>query len=196
MPDNPQFLEKLRRGDPAAVNEMVKKELPRVYNLCLRLSHNTADAEDLSQETFVHAVRALAEFKGESLLSTWLYRIAVNVWKNRVRYERRRHTTKHISLSSPRGQNGDDEEQMELPGLDRRPEEWAAIADDHRRLLDAMGRLDEEDRLVLVLRDIEDRPYEEIANMLEMNLGTLKSRISRAREKLREMYYRVGARLV
>jgi RNA polymerase sigma-70 factor, ECF subfamily len=190
MSDNPAFVEKLRRGDPDSVDQMVKAELPRVYNLCYRLSRNAADAEDLAQETFVHAVRGLPNFKGESLLSTWLYRIAMNVWKNRVRYERRRHTTRHISLSGPRMPDGE-EQPMDLAGADRLPEQWAELQADHRLLLEAMKNLDDEDRTVLVLRDLEDRPYEEIADILNMNMGTLKSRISRAREKLRVAFRRI-----
>lgn len=188
------FISALRRGDAAAIDQMVKNELPRVYNLCLRLTQNTVDAEDLSQETFVNAVRALPGFKGEAQLSTWLYRIAVNCWKSRVRYEKRRHRSKHISLSGAPDEDG--AEALDLPGNDRRPEEWASIAEEHRRALEALNRLDDDDRAVLVLRDIEDRPYNEIALILQLNLGTLKARISRAREKLREIYHRVGGRVI
>jgi len=193
MSDNPEFIEKLRQGDPDAVDLMVKAELPRIYNLCLRLSRNPTDADDLSQETFVHAVRALANFKGDSLVSTWLYRIAVNVWKNRVRYESRRLKSRHVSLSQARSLEPDSEP-LDIPGADRPPEEWAALSDDHRLLLEAMDELDQDDRAVLTLRDIEDRPYDEIARILSMNLGTLKSRISRAREKLRGIFRRRGGR--
>ena len=191
MSDSPAFIEKLRKGDPDAVDQMVRAELPRIYNLCIRLSRNPTDADDLSQETFVHAVRALSSFKGEALLSTWLYRIAVNVWKNRVRYESRRQKTRHVSLSQARSLEPDSEP-LDIPGADRPPEEWAALTDDHRLLLEAMDELEQDDRAVLTLRDIEDRPYEEIAKILSMNLGTLKSRISRAREKLRIVFRRLG----
>jgi RNA polymerase sigma-70 factor (ECF subfamily) len=194
MPESPEFIEKLRRGDPATVDQMVKHELPRIYNLCLRLSRNPSDAEDLAQETFVHAVRSLPNFKGESQLSTWLYRIAVNVWKNRVRYDRRRASGKHVSLSGPAGDD-EDEAPLDLPGLDRPPEEWVALQSEHQLLLQAMTLLDDEDRVVIVLRDLEDRPYEEIADILKLNLGTLKSRISRAREELREVLRRLGGRV-
>ncbi len=193
MPDNPALIEKLRSGDPEAVEQMVKAELPRIYNLCLRLSRNPTDADDLTQETFVHAVRALSNFKGESLVSTWLYRIAVNVWKNRVRYETRRQKSRHVSLSQARSLEPDSEP-LDIPGADRPPEEWAALSDDHRLLLEAMDQLEPDDRAVLTLRDIDDKPYDEIAKVLTMNLGTLKSRISRAREKLRVIFRRLGGR--
>lgn len=191
MPDKAAFVERLKAGDPGAIDEMVKAELGRIYNLCLRLSHNPTDAEDLSQETFVHAVRALPDFKGESQISTWLYRIAVNVWKNRVRYDHRRQAPKHVSLSGPADPD-DDKKPIEIASPERAPEEWAAIGEDHRILMRAMSGLDDDDRTVLVLRDVEDRPYEEVAMILEMNLGTLKSKISRARDKLRIAYRRLG----
>lgn len=167
MADKAAFVERLRAGESDAIDEMVRSELGRIYNLCLRLSRHPTDAEDLTQETFVHAVRALPGFKGESQISTWLYRIAINVWKNRVR------TAETTSPEPP-------------------PEEWSALGENHLLLMRAMSGLEEDDRTVLVLRDVEDRPYEEIAMILEMNLGTLKSKISRAREKLRIAYRRLG----
>lgn len=193
MADSVEFVDRLRHGDTAAIDAMVKAELPRIYNLCLRLSRNPSDAEDLVQQTFVNAVRGLVSFKGESQVSTWLYRIAVNTWKNRVRYERRRQQSKHVSLSGARNAEGEDEP-MDIAGLDRPPEEWVALHSDHQILLQAIAILDNEDRGVIVLRDMEGRSYEDIADILNMNLGTLKSRISRAREKLRVVFRRLGGR--
>ena len=194
MPDKAAFVEKLRAGDPDAVDEMVRAELPRIYNLCLRLSHNPTDAEDLSQETFVHAVRALPNFQGDSQISTWLYRIAVNVWKNRVRHDHRRHVAKHVSLSGAPDSDENDKP-LDIASSERLPEDWATVGEDHRLLMQAIRGLDDEDRTVIILRDVEDRGYEEIATILDMNLGTLKSKISRAREKLRLAYRRLGGRV-
>jgi RNA polymerase sigma-70 factor (ECF subfamily) len=175
-------------GDPAAVARLVRGELPRVYNLCLRLTQNPADADDLSQEVFIKAVRALEAFRGQSSFSTWIYRIAMNTWKNRVRYEKRRHMTAHVSINRT-----DETENGTLPELDLedptpRPDQSFERREKNEQVMRALRLLDDDDRAIIVLRDVEDRSYEEIADIMDLNLGTVKSRLSRAREQLRHIF--------
>jgi len=157
---------------------------PRIYTLAVRLSGNLADGQDLAQDTFVQAWRHWERFRGDSDVGTWLHRICVNRWKNRVRYEKRRSFWKHFSLNgffhddeeSPRDVAGDD------PPLDQTLDASERQAAVQRALSD----LDPHDRSIVVLRDMEDRSYEEMAAILGLPLGTVKSRLARSRERLRQ----------
>lgn len=155
-----------------------------VYNLALRLSGNAADAQDIAQDAFIRALRGLANFREGSAPGTWLYRITVNVWKNRVRSEKRRAFWKTFSLDRV-GDGENDPPPLQVAA----PEKPAGAALEERAekemLEKALAALEPEDRAILVLREIEGRSYEEIAGITEMQLGTVKSRISRAREELR-----------
>ena len=164
--------------------ELFDKHAAMVYNLALRLSGNAADAQDISQDAFIRAIRGLANLKDGAVAGTWLYRITMNVWKNRVRSEKRRSFWKTFSLDW-----GKDEEN-DPPALQLASPEPAADAalekESEKEILEkALAALDPQDRAILVLREIDGRSYEEIAGIAEIQLGTVKSRISRAREALR-----------
>ncbi len=155
-----------------------------VYNLALRLSGNAADAQDIAQDAFIRALRGLASFREGSAPGTWLYRITVNVWKNRVRSEKRRAFWKTFSLDWGKdGENAPPPLQVAAP----EPPAGAALeAQAEKEMLEkALAALEPEDRAILVLREIEGRSYDEIAGITGLQLGTVKSRISRAREELR-----------
>ena len=163
--------------------ELFEKHAAMVYNLALRLSGNAADAQDIAQDAFVKALRGLAGLREEAFSGTWLYRITVNVWKNRVRSEKRRQFWKTFSLDA-----GDPEGEKAPQPVSPEPAADAALegAEEKAALERALAALDPEDRAILLLREIESRSYEEIAGILELQLGTVKSRISRAREALRQ----------
>lgn len=188
-------MEQLRSKKPSAVQAFVKGELPRVFALCKRLCGQTADAEDLCQEVFVRAVRGLDGFKGEAALSTWLHRITINTWKNKLRSEHRRKSGLHVSLSASK-EDADGAPALDLPETAPTPEETAMRQDAYYQLSRSLDALDPEEKSILVLRDMEGRTYEEIAELLDLNVGTIKSRLSRARDRLRETFYRLGGRLV
>ncbi|MGD9642082.1 MAG: RNA polymerase sigma factor [Elusimicrobiales bacterium] len=164
--------------------ELFEKFSPMVYNLALRLSGNKADAQDIAQDAFLKAVRGLDNLREQSFAGTWLYRITVNVWKNRVRSEKRRSFWKTLSLSW--GGDGDEApaKQVADPGdrvdaaLERRDEKAALEA--------ALALLEPEERAMLLLREVDGRSYQEISEILDKPLGTVKSGISRAREALRK----------
>jgi RNA polymerase sigma-70 factor, ECF subfamily len=157
---------------------------PRIYTLAVRLTGNAADGQDLAQETFVKAYKNLNRFRGESDFGTWVYRICVNLWKNRVKYEKRRFFFRHFSLDS-RGDPADPAP-LDLPAQDPPMDKSLETQERQRIVQDALQRLDPEDRAVLVLRDMEDRSYEDIADLLGVPLGTVKSRLARSREKLKD----------
>ena len=172
--------------------EFLEQNAGQVYNLALRLTGNRADAEDVAQDALLRAVRALPGFRGDSRLSTWAYRITVNTWKNRVRSEKRRKFWSTISLGLISSQDGETIQDVKAdePALDAGIESAERSATVQKALLE----LDENDRAIVVLREIEEKSYEEIGEMLDLGQGTIKSRLFRARAKLKTLLTATAAR--
>ena len=166
--------------------EFLEKHAELVFNLALRLTGNRSDAEDLAQDALIKALKALPGFRGESQASTWVYRITVNAWKNRVRSEKRRAFWKTVSFGAL---GGEDEDAPEFeppandPALDAELEKQEKAGGVQKALLE----LEPDDRAIVVLREIEERSYEEIGELLGLNSGTVKSRLFRARAKLKAL---------
>jgi len=141
---------------------------------------NADDAQDVVQEAFLSAYQSLDGFKGDSQFFTWLYRIAVN---NAISYKRKQ----RLSLSLNRGKNG--EQGIELPDLSEmsRPDYALEMAEQERRIQQALNRLSVEHRAVLILKDMEGQKYETMAEILQVPIGTIRSRLHRARLELREL---------
>ena len=181
-----QFLERLKAGDATAFNRLVEERHSDIYALLYRLTEDAEEARDLTQETFLQAFRHLAGFRGDADLRTWLYRIAVNQARNRWRWWKRRRRDRTVSLDAPAGSESEtplsasirDEEACD-------PERQALARERERALLSALRTLSRSYREVIVLRDIEGLSYEEVALALELNVGTVKSRLSRGRSELR-----------
>jgi RNA polymerase sigma-70 factor (ECF subfamily) len=177
-----QLVERCRNGDLAAFDEIVALHQNRIYNLCFWSLGDADEAADATQETFLRAWRAIAKFRGESAFGTWLHRIALNATHDAAR--RRGRAPVPFSAVSPH-------EDEESPSAD--PPDAALgpaqIAAQHERRLAvrrALAALPENHRTVLVLFDIEGYSYEEAAAFLQLPMGTLKSRLNRARVALRE----------
>ena len=168
-------------------SEFLEKHSALVYNLALRLTGNRSDAEDLAQDALIRALKSLDGFRGDSQASTWLYRITVNAWKNRVRSEKRRAFWKTISFGALGGGEDEDEPVREPAApdapLDSRLESEEKSAGVQKALL----QLEEDDRAIVVLREIEERSYDEIGQVLGLSQGTVKSKLFRARAKLRAL---------
>jgi RNA polymerase sigma-70 factor (ECF subfamily) len=164
--------------------QLFEKFSPMVYNLALRLSGNKADAQDIAQDAFLKAVRGLGDLREHSFAGTWLYRITVNVWKNRVRSEKRRSLWKTFSLDWGGDREGG-EPALQVAAQDAPADAALEQRDEKAALEAALAQLDPEDRAMLVLREIDGRSYAEIAGITDKPLGTVKSGISRAREALR-----------
>ena len=164
-----------------------------VYNVALRLTGNRSDAEDLAQDALIRALKALPRFRGDSKLSTWVYTITVNTWKNRVRAEKSRGFWKTISFGMLGRDDDEDRPEFDPDGkeapLDTELEKEAAAATVQKALL----MLDEDDRAIVVLREIEERSYGEIGAALGLAEGTVKSRLFRARAKLKTLLDKVSA---
>jgi RNA polymerase sigma-70 factor (ECF subfamily) len=178
-----ELVTKAKAGDRQAFEALVKNCARGIYNLCLRLCGNAASAEDIAQEAFVSAYKNIGRFEQKSPFEGWVYRIAVNAWKNRVRYEKRRFFMKHDSLDEAM-ETEDGQVQRQLPDARQAPDADAEKALKKDRIHAALDGLGPEAREMIVLRDMEELSYEEIAGVLKLPLGTVKSRIARAREAL------------
>ncbi|MBI5244438.1 MAG: sigma-70 family RNA polymerase sigma factor [Elusimicrobia bacterium] len=161
--------------------ELVNRYSAMVYNLALRLTGDRADAEDLTQEALLKAVNGLPGFRGDADPGTWVYRITVNAWKNLLRAKAKWRFLRFFSADDPKAV---DSEPADCPEAAPGPEALAQAQDLRRRVESALAELTPEERAVLVLRELDGRSYAEIAESLDVPLGTVKSRLVRARTLL------------
>jgi RNA polymerase sigma-70 factor, ECF subfamily len=185
--DDETLVRRSQHGDPEAMTCLIVKYQDRVYNSILKICSNPDDAAELTQDTFVKVLESIGTFRGQSAFYTWLFRVALNLTLNHCR---RRFKLSPISLDTAGEINGREKEQLAAMLSDPEQDDPAQIAQQKelvRILLDLIARLNEEHRIVLVLRDIEQMSYTQIAEVLELEPGTVKSRLSRARSALREL---------
>jgi len=171
-------------GDRTAFDKLVLKHKNKVFNLCYWMIGDYQEANDTAQETFIKVFGSLKKFRFESSFSTWLFRIAVNTCKNRLKSSEFRQKKKTISLDNP----GDPETDRSLSQIkDEAPSPSIELERKERMMLikEAIDSLSVEQKEVVVLRDIEGLSYEEIVDITGLNVGTLKSRLARARLNLR-----------
>ncbi|HWL94508.1 MAG TPA: sigma-70 family RNA polymerase sigma factor [Phycisphaerae bacterium] len=184
--DDAALIVACRAGEMRAYGLLVRRYQDRVFNLCWRMCGNRDDAEDFTQEAFVKALQSIDRFADRSRFYTWLFRIAVNVVITARRQSGRRRT---FSLEGDADSNSDGRSDSYRPALasnDPRPEDRAMQSEHQGLVLEALNGLDEGHRTVLVLRDMESLGYDEIADILSVPAGTVKSRIHRARTALRD----------
>jgi len=167
-------------GDQVACGDLVGEHQRMVVHLAMNLLGDRDEALDLSQEVFLRVFRTIHRFRGHSSLRTWIYRIAVNQARNRHRFWRRRHRHDQVSLDEHLATHGD-----WLSGGDVTPERELARKELADQLWTALGHLPFDQRTAIVLREIDGLSYEEIAYSLGVAIGTVKSRLTRARQALR-----------
>lgn len=181
------LIQRFTAGDESAFAEIVNRYRGKIYGLTLNLLHDGPDAEEVTQDTFIRAYRGLARFRGESSLSTWLYRIALNLARNRYWYFFRRRRHQWISLDRPLADDSDSSFADIVAAPDPDPARETVTNEFTSLIASCMDRLDRKHREILIMRNVLDLSYEEIARALAINVGTVKSRIARAREYLRAM---------
>ena len=179
------LIRRAQRGDADAFEQLLLEHQKNVYNLCYRMAGNPDDAMDLSQETFLRAWRCLDQYQFASAFSTWLYRLCSNICIDFLRRRRRQQT---VPLTF---EDADGEEQTyAVPDVQPLPEEQVELKLTRETLAAAMAQLLPEHRAVLQLRVVNEMSYEQIADVLDIQIGTLKSRLSRARNQLKKILER------
>lgn len=180
-----RFVRKLANRDTRAFELLVKRYQGPVFNFVFRMLGNREEAEDLAQEVFVKVFKKIDSFRGESSLSTWIYRVASNMCKNRQQYLGRRYHNRPSKNGLEEGSLNEDNSYC-TTGRISRPDELVEGYQMEQLLQKAISELEEEPRLILILRDIQGLSYDDIASIVGLPLGTVKSRLHRARMSLKE----------
>jgi RNA polymerase sigma-70 factor (ECF subfamily) len=182
------LVQRAQRGEPGAFDALVRRYQHKVVKLVMRYVRNPTEAEDIAQDAFIKAYRALSRFRGDSAFYTWLYRIAINTAKNSLASRARN----PVQLDS-NGSGDEDRPSLEERMIDTATPEALALTEEIRATVSAaIDRLPEDLRTAIMLRELEGLSYEEIAKTMDCPVGTVRSRIFRAREavdeRLREIF--------
>lgn len=182
-----ELVRRFKAGDESAFTEIVQRHYARIRALANQLVHNAGDAEEVAQDTFIRAHRALHNFRGDCTLAAWLYRIGLNLARNRYWFNFRRRRQDMLSIDQTTGEGGS----LTLAGLlsdgTATPRTESMTGEFVTLVAQCMEQLDASHREILTMRNMLNLSYEEIAASLKVNVGTVKSRIARARERLREL---------
>jgi RNA polymerase sigma-70 factor (ECF subfamily) len=176
--DDDRLIAECLKGDPAAFGQLVRRYQDRLFNTMFRLVDNAEDAQDVVQEAFLSAYQSLDSFKGHSEFFTWLYRIAYNT---AISLKRKQRVTLSLSAGGAGEGNHEPLDESDLT----RPGQGLERAEEERRIQAALNRLSPEHRMVLILKDMEGQKYEAMAEILQVPIGTIRSRLHRARSELR-----------
>jgi RNA polymerase sigma-70 factor (ECF subfamily) len=176
------LINKSKKGDIEAFEELIKEYKKVAYNIALRILKNKEDAEDISQESMIKIFKSIDKFNMESSFKTWLYRIVVNTCLD----FKRKTKENTISVDQP-VQAGYDEFYIDLKDETPSTEEIIEKKQMKEMVMEAIYKLDDDFKTIIILRDINGFSYEEISEILSCNIGTVKSRISRGRHKLKEI---------
>lgn len=180
-PSDFDLIDRFKAGDRAAFSEIVRRYQDRVYSLCYRWLGEPEVAEEVAQDVFLALFRSLAAFRGESTLSTFVFKVALNHCRNRRAHRARRAFGRHVSLG---GSDDEDGPPREVADDGPAPDRGTLAREAGALVAEALGALDEDHRQILLLRDVNDLSYEEIADILDLPRGTVKSRLHRARSEL------------
>lgn len=179
------LVNRFKGGDQAAFDEMVSRYWDRIYSMVHQLLRNQQDAEEVTQDAFIRAHRGLVNFRGDSAFSTWLYQIATNLARNRYWYWWRRKRDKSVSFDAPVSVDNDTTLADIIPAEVETPDDITVTSEFVARIGKGMMRLSAKHREILTLRNVKNLSYEEIAQILNISVGTVKSRIARARDSLK-----------
>lgn len=176
------LIKRSQKGDINSFEELIKEYKKIAYNIALKMLKNKEDAEDVSQEALIKVYKSINRFNMDSSFKTWLYRIVVNTCLDHVR----KNKENPISIDQPI-RSGHDEFYMDVEDNRPTPQEVLETKLTQKMVMDAVNELEDDFKSIIILRDINDLSYEEISEVLECNIGTVKSRISRGRQKLKEI---------
>lgn len=179
------LIERIKSGDNAAYDDMVTRYWDRIFARVYNLLKNQQDAEEVTQDAFIRAHRGLSNFRGDASFSTWLYQIATNLAHNRYWYWFRRKRDRSVSLDQKLTADGDMTLEDVMPCESETPSEAVLTNEFVDRVSECMQDLSKKHREILILRNVQNLSYETISQKLNISVGTVKSRIARARENLR-----------
>jgi RNA polymerase sigma-70 factor, ECF subfamily len=185
--DDTVLVERCRKGDAEAMERLIIKYQDRIYNVIFKMCQNHDDAVELAQDTFVKVIEKIGSFQGRSGFYTWVFRIAVNLTMN---FCSRRGRLGFEPIDTDTGEYRQTKNQLRQYLADESSPDPAAITQNKelcRLIENTIGKLDDEQRAVIILRDVEGMSYEQIASVTDTELGTVKSRLSRARGALRKI---------
>ena len=180
------LVDRCRQGDRDSFARLMRLHEKQIYNFTYRMLGNEEEAEDLTQDIFIAAFRGIRKFRGEAKFSTWLYRIALNQTRNRIKYLSRRNFFAKQSRRAKSREEGPWENPEFLADSAPSPEQWTMTKNLASQVQKCLDQMPPEARQILVLRDVQGFSYEELAEMLSLNLGTVKSRLHRARATLQQ----------
>lgn len=185
MRSETELIELAQSGDREAFDELVKQCEDKIFNLSFKLTGNTANASDLWQEAFINAYKNITKFKFKCSFSGWMYRITVNLWKNKLKHDKRHGFLRYFSIDEP-VKTGDDEviksiaDTLPGPGID------FEIKQRDEKILKSLDELNPESRMIVVLCILENKTYKETSEIVGCSLRSVKAKLSRARELLRQ----------
>ncbi len=182
-----EIIERFKDGASHLFDVLVERYSGKAYQIAYGILGSKEDAEEVAQDGFVRIYRALHKFRGDSEFTTWMYRIIVNLARNKYRWNKSRGARQNISMqATPTGDDSAPNLEMKLPDEQPPPDEKAELAEFEEAVYREMEQLPDLYKEALILRNVEEMSYEEIARVLDCKLGTIKSRIARAREELRK----------
>jgi len=182
-----ELVTETKTGNLEAYDELIRRESAKLINVSYGLLGNIQDAEEVVQDAFIRALKALDKFRGESTFETWIYRIVTNLSRNKYQSNKRRGSEVNISLSGyPVDENSDKVQEILIPDNSLSPDSLIGMQEYEEKLVKIFISLPEKLREIMILRNFHDLSYEEIAEKAQCKVGTVKSRIFRARELLRE----------
>jgi RNA polymerase sigma-70 factor (ECF subfamily) len=180
------LIERFKKGDRSAFQELVERYADKAYQIAFGVLGSREDAEEVSQDVFVRIHRALPKFRGDSEFTTWMYRITLNLARNKYRWNKSRGAQKNVSMDAPlEGSEEGEGLAMAVPETRLSPDDQVVIDELERNISRELETLPPLYREALVMRNLDDMNYEQIATLLGCKLGTIKSRIARARDELR-----------
>lgn len=189
-PEEKKWISLAKKGDLSAFEELIRRYEKIVYNVALRMMNHSEDAKDISQDVFLKAYRNIGNFDERAAFSTWLYRITVNTCIDEIRKRKGRQS---YSLEAELEQE-EGSMQRQIANGEETPEESLLREERKQELIQALGALSEEHKTAVVLRDIRGLSYDEIAEIMQLPMGTVKSRISRGRNQLKTEILKIRER--
>jgi len=183
--DDRTLICRVQNGDEGAFDILVEKYSGRAYQIAYGVLANREDSEEVAQDAFIRMHRALAKFRGECEFTTWMYRIVLNLARNKYRWNKSRGAKAHVSIDAPLEGEDNDDRKLDLPDERLPPDKKNEYMELAENMDVELKKIPEVYRQALVMRNVDDMSYEEIAAALKCKLGTVKSRIARARDELR-----------